>query len=351
MDPLILQEGKYDKSDIVNLKARFNVWNILDLFERQLQELSEVVYPQENSSNKKARSAFIAEKMNSKPNLKGNWVYFPWNGNLIHTVIESDYQKLRTNRNQLLITNEEQAKIYNAVAGVIGLSIGSHIAINLTQGGFSKSMKLADHDFIDTTNLNRLRAGISDVYKSKIDSVSEKIFEINPYSDLIRFKGLNDDTLDDFINNDPVPSIIFEVIDDFRMKIKLRQAAKKKRIPVVMFSNVGDTIIIDVERYDLDKDLTIFNGLLADLPEKILKNPDADAHNYAVQMVGKQYVSQRALDSVKSIGVSLRGRPQLVSSIVSSSGIAGYIMKQIITGDERVQGRSVLKFNDIFSKG
>ena len=49
------------------------------------------------------------------------------------------------------------------------------------------------------------------------------------------------------------------------MKVALREAARLARVPVVMLANLGDNVLVDIERYDLEPDLPIFNGILGDI--------------------------------------------------------------------------------------
>jgi len=138
------------------------------------------------------------------------------------------------------------------------------------------------------------------------------------------------------------------VIDDFEMKIRLRQEARKARIPVVMLTSVGDNIIIDIERYDLDGKLPLFNGLAGNAPEEILRKPitEADKQKYAIQIVGLENVPPRALESVKQVRKTLVGRPQLASSVTIAGGVAAYIARKIILSEPAPSGRSIIKLTE-----
>ena len=56
------------------------------------------------------------------------------------------------------------------------------------------------------------------------------------------------------------------------MKMKLRFEARKKKIPLIMLTNLQDSVLIDIERYDQEDNLPIFNGRIGDLEEKILSS-------------------------------------------------------------------------------
>ena len=132
------------------------------------------------------------------------------------------------------------------------------------------------------------------------------------------------------------------------MKVLVRIEAKKARIPVVAFANLGDSILADIDRYDLDGSLPLFNGLLGDFPEEILKMPDEDKNKYAVKMVGIENVPTRALESVKEIGKTLVGRPQLSSTVIFSGALGTYVTRQIVLGNELKSGRYLIKFEEFF---
>lgn len=352
--PIILHEGKNTLEDLKNLQKEYKIWQIIDIYQDQLKELFEINNPalKNDPSYQNKCETFIRNKLNKGENrLNGCWVYFPWNGNLIHMVNEDDYLKLRTNRNKNLITDEEQLKLYESCIGIVGLSVGSGISVGLSQQGISRHLKLAEFDTLETTNLNRVRAGINQIGINKLTIAKQQTFEINPFTRTYDFpQGLTTENLDQFINSNPKPAVIFEIIDDFEMKIRLRIKAKEAGIPVIMFSNLEDSIMIDIERFDLNNEVPLFNGRLGKLPEKILRNPNIDKNKYAVDMVGIENVPQKALNSVKEIGKTLIGRPQLSSTVAVSSALAVYLARCIILKYTLPSGRSHIKFKDFFSQ-
>ena len=348
--PIILSEGKYTTTDISKLKKEVSIWKTKDIYEIQLEELFEITHPAFIEDTQK-KERFMQERLSEK-DIRGDWIYYPWSGMLVHTVNKCDYWLLRTNRNQNLITKREQEKLRNFTVGIVGLSVGSHTAVNLAYCGIANSIKLAEYDTLDTTNLNRVRARMDQIGESKIDITRQQVYEMNPYADLISFEeGLSGKNLHAFITKDPAPKIIFEIIDNFEMKIKLRVAARKARIPVVMFSNLGDSILVDIERYDVDVSTPLFNGRAGSTPEEIVNHPDVtdgDKNKYAVDLVGVENVPKRAMESVREIGKTLVGRPQLMSTVSISGGLGSYITRQIALNKEMKGGRFLVKFGDLF---
>src|SRR3989344_5212951 len=177
--PIILEENSPTKN-LKELKDLYRPNKIIDLYDEQLKELFEITFPnltgmEEYESKLKY---FIKTKYQIGGRTSGSWVYFPWNSKLVHTVNKNDLYRLRTNRNRNLITSKEQEKLKCFVVGVIGLSVGSNIASSLVYQGLSSNrLKLAEFDTLETTNLNRIRAGISDIGRKKIDVLAQQIYE------------------------------------------------------------------------------------------------------------------------------------------------------------------------------
>lgn len=350
--PIILKEGNYSKTDISSLREGQKVFAEIDIYENQLNEMFEIETPHllSDQSLESLQKKNIENTLGNDPEIRGNWVYFPWSGKLLHIVVEGHYYKLRTNRNKNLITEDEQNKLSSFTVGIVGLSIGGNIAANLAYSGISNTMKLADFDTLETTNLNRVQLGIDTVGKSKVEGIAHRIYEINPYADLHLFtQGLKVDTLGSFIDDDPKPKLLVDAIDDIEMKIRLRMYAREVGIPVVMFTNLGDSVLIDIERYDQDKNTELFNGLLGkESIDEILKGvPKEHVNKYAVEIVGRENVPQRAIESVKEIGKTLVGRPQLMSTVSISSGVAPYLIRKIILNNNVNSGRRRIDFDSV----
>lgn len=348
--PVILREREYSYSDVETLKKTHPITDEIDLYEAQSSEVFDVLFPplRLDPERKQKFSEFLAKRRGETAT--GDWIYFPWNGKLLHTVRETELLLLRTNRNKNLINTEEQKRLSASVVGVVGLSIGNSIATGLAYSGIGRTMKLAEFDDVETTNLNRIRAGLTAVGSPKLQATSEEIYEIDPHIDLVLFpRGLTKENLSGFLG-EPAPHLVFEAIDDFEMKVRLRIAARAAGIPVIMLTNLGDSILIDVERYDLDRTTPIFNGLIGDVPDEILSGPvsEADKQKYAVSIVGKENVPQRAMESLSEIGKTLVGRPQLMSTVAVSGGVATHLARRIILDESLPSGRKLVRFDEAF---
>jgi len=347
--PKILIEGEYNKSDLDDFKSNNKIWKELDIYESQLGELFEIINPNLIDG---PEFKFLDDRSSPDPEVRGNYVYYPWSGLLLHTISEAEQNRLRVNRTTNLVTEEEQRKLGDFTAGVAGLSFGNGIVLSLVYAGASNTIKIADTDIFETTNLNRVRVGLPSVNKPKTDVTAQDIYEINPYADVKVYQdGLTDQNLDDFINGQNPLKIVFDVVDDLSMKVKIRFAAKKAKIPVVMLTSLEDSILVDVERYDLDPSAEIFHGLLGNVTEELLTKEmtEQDKAKYAMAIVGVNNISHRNLLSLSKIGKELVSRPHLYSTVSIVCGLAGYILKRIALGEDMPSTRKLVKFNEVLN--
>lgn len=339
--PLLLS-GKFSIEDLEKLRSH-KIWQTNDIYENQLKELYEIAYPGDETEE---FTAFAARK--GLGELAGAWVYYPWSGVLLHCVDKDDLFTLRTNRNKNLVDQTEQQKLSSATIAVAGMSVGSSIALSCVYSGISDRIKIADFDDLETVNLNRLRETLSDIGKSKAELAAQHIYELNPFAEIEQFGTISDKNIDEFFAD---VQVVVDEIDDFKMKVRLRLKAKEKKVPLLMFTSLGDNILIDVERYDKDPQPLIFNGAIGDVADEIINNsnikPD-DLKRYAVQTVGQEYVPTRALSSLPEIGKTLVGRPQLYSTIAVDGGLAAFLIRSLILGVPLKSGRYFVSFSTLF---
>ncbi len=350
--PIILNEGTYTEEGLAALKNNNKIWQIKDIYESQINELFEI-----NNAKligkpefKKKLKDFKKNRFGKNALLKGNYIYFPWSGILLHSVNEKELNLLRTNRTNNLLTREEQITLGNFSSGIAGLSFGNGIALSLVYAGASKNIKIADTDIFETTNLNRVRVGLPSVNIAKTQVTAQEIYEINPYANVEIFeKGLTSENVSDFIGGKNNLNIIFDVVDDFSMKVRIRLAAKKAKIPVVMLTSLEDSILVDIERFDLNPNSDIFHGLLGDVTDDLLnkKMTEKDKARYAMAIVGVESVSYRNLLSLSEIGTNLVSRPHLFGTVSIVCGLAAYIIKRIALNEDMPSKRKLLKFNEI----
>lgn len=345
--PVILTEGSYGMAELTKLKQQ-PLWRIVDIRERQLHDLFEIQHP--GNADTADLQNFVATNTGDHPELKGDWIYFPWSGILLHAVSQAEQYQLRTNRNHSLITSAEQERLANAVVAIAGLSVGGGIATGLAYAGTASQLNLADFDLLETPNLNRVQAALAEVGQPKAEITAQRIWEISPYTNLSLFpQGISRDNLASFLGGSSPVNLVFDEIDDFEMKVLIRREAKRMNIPVAMMTALGDSVLIDIERYDTQPDTKVFNGLIGELENEILTNEITEEakKRYAAQIIGIENVPTRAIESLLEIGQSLVGRPQLGGTVAVEGGLAIFVARQILLANPLASGRYRISFNEI----
>jgi molybdopterin/thiamine biosynthesis adenylyltransferase len=320
--------------------------SVASIYDEQIFELAEI-------RNPKLSSEELDEQIikNLKEEIARVYIYFPWRNVVLETVPEEIFLEIKTNRNQLLITSKEQKKLYfDTTISVAGMSVGSSILYGLVGTGISRNIIISDFDDFSTSNLNRVQATILDVGSNKAEVAKRKALEMNPFLKIKTInKPITEENTDEFITDDT--SIIFEEIDDFKMKVKLRKYAKNKKKAYVMLTNLGDGALIDIERHDIEE-IDIFNGKVeTDIIDEIEKSNEINSNlmkKLSVSLVDRDMISERAINTLNEIGNTLVGRPQLYSTVALDGGIAPYIARRILVGPDLKSGRYKLDLKDSF---
>lgn len=347
MKPTILDRKNKSLEDF---KKHLDISQVIDVYKEQLEDLFLIRNPQ-YKFNKDYHGAFESfyeeHKQGKSADEIGEWVYFPWNKLLVHYLSDELHQEVRTARNKNLITKEEQANFYNYKVGIAGLSVGSHAALTLGMMGASKVMKLADPDTISASNLNRIRYDYTKVGVSKCALAVEQIYQMNPYAEVYDFpQGITDDNIHEFLSG---IDVLVEEMDNLEMKIRLRLEAKKMGIPVIMATDNGDNIIVDIERYDLDPDLKIFNGVAGDLTlEEFQKFPPQELPKLATKIAGADMVMPKMMASLLEVGRTLYSWPQLGDAATLSGVAIAYLIKRMANGEKIRSGKLEVNLDSIF---
>jgi molybdopterin/thiamine biosynthesis adenylyltransferase len=333
-------------SDLLESKA---VESVVDTLEESIEELFKIDFPfvgTRTPEYAKTLADYRFQVMAGRsPEAIGVWIYLPWRRSLVHLPEEALYFKLRTARNKLVVTESEQRLFYDSTVGIAGLSVGSSAVHSLALAGGAQRLRLADHDFLSPSNLNRLQASVSDLTKSKAIVMARRVYEINPFQQIQLFPdGLTDELFDQFFLADNQPLDLFiEEMDDIRLKIASRLKARQLKIPVIMGSDDGDNAIIDVERFDLEPTRPLFHGRvdekdLVNIPAKLSLSEKA---NLAIKIVGTD-ITPRMQQSMMLVGSQLAGIPQLgTGANLTGIGIT-YAARRILTGAPMPSGRYVI---------
>jgi hypothetical protein len=322
--------------------ARLGSPGTRDLYPLQLAELAQVRLP---GGPAEAREEFIAGYEAREP---GIWSYYPWHKLALRTVAADALYELRTNRNRDLVTASEQAVLRKARVAVAGLSVGGNIVAALARHGIGAAFTLADRDELSTSNLNRTQGRLLDVGLPKCQLTARTVLELDPFATCVLYPlGLDDATVGSFVE---ASDVVFDEVDDFRLKVKLRLAARQHGKPLLMATNLGDSVLIDVERWDRPADgLEPFNGQLDGVSlEELMQHglrPD-QVSRFAAQVIGTGNVPLRALASLPLIGRELVGRPQLASTASLAAGLAAMAARSVLLGAPLASGRYRVSLTD-----
>jgi molybdopterin/thiamine biosynthesis adenylyltransferase len=328
---------------------------IIDELDQQLEELYSITHPESISSppHKNNVQAFKVSCYGKQPKENfGSWAYYPWNNYLVHILPEVLHTKLRTSRNRNLITEKEQKIFYNARIGIAGLSVGNSAVAAITYTGGPKHMCLADHDRLSVSNLNRIHAGIWQVGLKKTDIAAQLVYEINPYADLTLYpQGLTKENMKRFLTYPKKLNVVVDEMDSLYLKIQLRMLARRLKIPVVMATDNGDGILIDIELFDLEPNRPLFHGDISEkkllaVPEKISRK---EAAEFIVRLVGSDNVAPRMTWSLKELGKTLYTWPQLGTAAFLAGCTVAYAARKIILRAPIKQGKFVVSFDEILS--
>lgn len=338
-------------TDVAKLQEQHIELVVEDHIDLAIDELFDIEYPaQKDNKNADEVTAFGDRLTDGNPQNWGEWVYYPWLNKVVHFPPVDKLRALRTSRNRNLITTDEQQKLYSATLLIIGMSVGSNIVEALVSQGIGGKLLLVDMDIIEPSNLNRIRSPYHHVGLHKVEAISRKVWEIDPYVEIEAYNdGLSEENLAEILQKHKVDVIVDEM-DDLRMKIILRETAKNRRIPVVMAADDGDDALLEVERYDLQPDLQPFGGRI---PEDILERikgggiPRAELGMMIGRyFVGPEHVPLRMYESLMEVGKSLPSWPQLGSAAALSGISIAFVIKKILLGQKVKDGRTLVSLDE-----
>ena len=262
---------------------------------------------------------------------------------------EDEFQRERTARNRNLITEEEQERFYNSTIGIAGLSGGSSIATAIVLMGGGKHLRLADHDKLELSNMNRIVASVEDIGKQKTEIIAQKLLAMNPYQDLKLFQeGLTEENMEKFMTG---LDVMIDEVDNMAIKYRIREMCKKLRIPLVSAADNGERAIIDVERYDRDPQPEFFHGRLGNISYEQLANLDRISTGRMItKLIGDENVPQRMHESLAQIGKTLTSWPQLGGTAMLNGAAVAYCVRRILNNQPIVDNRAIISLDETLNE-
>jgi len=351
--PVIIEMDAPDAEERLNkLLDEVHVSSVVDNYDEQYAELivsrRPGLYQSSYEEKVKILEGELAKHHESSHSWqKGSWVYYPWNGTLMHLIPKELFLELRTTRNRNLITGEEQQILEKFNVGCAGMSVGSNGALALGISGYSQQLKIADGAVISGSNLNRVLANSSDVGLSKSLIIARKLHEMNPYMTIQRFgEDITEENISKFFDTPwPLHAVIDE-IDNLKVKIMLRVEARKRQIPVLMATDLGDDVMLDVERFDLDPNLPFFHGLVEGVEDLLEKEVEKrEWLRSATMIIGPKNASIRVQQSLAQIGREIATQPQLGGTAIMAGAVLAYAVRKIALGEELRSGRTIISLD------
>ena len=140
--------------------------------------------------------------------------------------------------------------------------------------------------------------------------------------------------------------MLFEECDDLAMKLRLREAARAQRIPVLM--ETSDRGMIDVERFDLEPERPLLHGLAGELRAEDLTGLTTYQKVPAVlRIIGVDTMSERLGASMPDIDTTLKTWPQLASAVALGGALNTDVARRIALGTMTRSGRFFVDFSDL----
>lgn len=297
-------------------------------------------------------AAFNHCEQRSSPDTQayGVWAWYPAARELVRYVPAWWHQVALTASAGMLYRDVERrlswqelrTLLSSCIVGVAGCSVGSSVIHALVSDLRPRAIKIADRSRYKMENANRvrityreLRDASTDVHLSKkAPTVAAQLTAIDPFLQVYVYdEGITSATIKDFFDGDgtePAINIVVDEVDDPGTKVLLREEARKRSLPLVMVTDLGSTVQLDVQRFDLDPTLPLTYGtsdavLYAARDRAEQSNGDRLAFfNYVDALIGPQYRQDE-------LGEIVAGRTerltetlfaQLGSTVMVAGGIA-----------------------------
>jgi molybdopterin/thiamine biosynthesis adenylyltransferase/nitroreductase len=343
----ISKEQHADKQKFDSFIKKYEGKVILDLFASQKKELIKIRNPSRRLKNGEIKDLYHQWLGDKIADCEGTWLFYPWSDRLLHIVDEDEFIELRTSRNQYKITVDEQQELFKKTIGIIGLSVGHAVAVSIAMERTCGKLKLADFDTIELSNLNRIKTGLHNIGVNKCIVTAREIAETDPFIEIECFpEGITKENMRGFFLDGGKLDMLIDECDELSIKIGCRIMARSFQVPVLM--ETSDRGMLDVERFDLEPDRSIFHGMLAGIPvEQFDQVSDQEKLQLVMKIVDARNVSKRGKVSLVEIGQSIGTWPQLASAVTLGGGVVTDVCRRIFLGQFTESGRYYVDLESI----
>lgn len=275
-----------------------------------------------------------------------------------HVVSVASSSKLLADPQNSLSWAEIRSLFENTTVAVAGCSVGSSVINSVIMDLRPKNIKIADKSVYKMENINRVRLSYYEMVrnqsqrssavdvslKNKAKVVADQLYSIDPFLNVFVYdEGINTENIKEFLDGseeDPKANIVVEEVDDPRIKILVREEARKRGLPVVMVTDIGSAVQLDVLRYDKDKNLPLSWGVEDEFLKAKMERVYEQAGNKKVffefvdALIGKDY-RQGELNEIIEERVEIPTStiiPQLGSTVAMAGAIAAESVARITLG-------------------
>ncbi|GGK36603.1 ThiF family adenylyltransferase [Nocardia camponoti] len=337
-------------SELRALIASSKVNAVYDTIDDQLNELISCANPSVDHSTTSLAEARQRILGDTPAWRWGTWVFYPWRGELAHVLPRTSFHRVRTDRNRGKLDQPSQERLRERRIGVIGLSVGNSAALTLAMEGVGGSFRLADFDTVGLSNLNRLRAAVTDLGASKAVLAARQMYEIDPYLEIeVCPDGVTSQSIAAFfdgVNGDAPLDLLVEECDTVWVKLAAREFARRRGIPVLMDTN--DRGMLDVERFDIEPLRPLLHGHVGALTSAdVAQMSEQEQRSTLLSMVDERGLSQAMRDAIGAIGTSLSSWPQLASGVMLGGAVLTDTARRILLGEAVVSGRTYIDLDEL----
>jgi hypothetical protein len=108
-----------------------------------------------------------------------------------------------------------------------------------------------------------------------------------------------------------------------------------------MATDMGDDVVLDVERYDLDADYPLANGRIGDDVDRWLARELAPQEKMQLifLFLGPDAMPPKMLSIGQRLGVELDGPPQLGGTCSMAGGAVSHVLRRIFADKDPIAGR------------
>jgi hypothetical protein len=175
-----------------------------------------------------------------------------------------------------------------------------------------------------------------DLGVNKAVVAARRIAELDPYLPVDIFaSGVTEQNMDEFFAD---LDVVIEECDSLDMKVRVRQEARVRGIPV--FMDTSDRGLFDVERFDLEPDRALFHGLLGDIDPASLRGLcTRDKAPHVMRILQTAELSARMAASLVEIDRTVSTWPQLGGDVQLGAATVAAAIRRFGRGEPLPSGR------------